>query len=218
LKIVATFVAGGTCFLNQPIEDFAQLRGKTVTFSCRVNTTVPGVTAFIADSGSSSGGAANALVSTWESISVTKVIAANATSMSVQVSMPSVTTTVYLDNCMLVIGGTAAIYAPLTPADEWARCQRYYEVIGTFGSSLIVAGIATAGAQTAYAMLVYKAVKPVAPTITRVGTWSLTNAAGQPTAIGDQTCCYLTIVSSAAGQFSALNNVAGACLTVEANP
>ena len=217
LKIVATFAAGGACYLQQQIEDVAQLRGKTVTFSCRVNTTVAGVSAFIADSGSSAGGVPNSLVGQWETISVTKVVSAGATTMNVQVAMPSATTTVFIDNCMLVIG-VAAPYAPLTAADEMARCQRYYEIIGTPGSSIIVAGIATAGAQGAYAVLVYKAYKPVAPTITRVGTWSLTNAAGQPTVVGDQTCCYLTITSSAAGQFSAQNNVAGCFVSVESNP
>lgn len=218
LKIVATFAAGGSCFLSQPVEDVAQLRGRTITFSCRVNTTVAGVTAFIADSGGSAGGNPNTTLNTWETISVTKVVSSSATTLSVQVAMPSVTTTVFVDNCMLVIGGTAALYSPLHPADEWMRCQRYYEIIGFTGSSVIVAGIATAGGQTAYAMLPYKAEKPVVPTITRQGTWSLTNATGQPTVTGDQTACYLALTSTAAGQFSALNNVANTWVVVEANP
>jgi hypothetical protein len=126
--------------------------------------------------------------------------------------------TAKLDNAMLIRSGAALGYQPLPPAEEWMRCQRYYEIVGTQGSSIIVNGIATAAAQTATTVLSYKQTKPVTPTISRVGTWSLVNASAQPTATGDLTCCYLAIASSAAGQFSAYNNVSGAFLIIESNP
>ena len=38
--------------------------------------------------------------------------------------------TYYVDNAMLVVGSQPADYAPLHPADDLARCLRYYEIIG----------------------------------------------------------------------------------------
>jgi hypothetical protein len=118
---------------------------------------------------------------------------------------------------MLVVGSVPADYIPLTPADDLARCLRYYETIGASGSgSLIASGIATA-TQTAYVTYRYYQ-KAVTPTVTKVGTWVVNNA-GQPTFnTPDKESIQVSIASLGAGVFYAFNNGAGQYVTAEANP
>jgi len=217
LAFTYTYSAGGSGYIQQKIEDYAQLAGRTVTFTARVFTTVPGVVAQIVDSGGTLGSSANTTTNQWETISVTKAINSGITSFVVQLVMPAASTTCYVDNCMLYVGNAPALYRPLHPAEDFARCLRYYEIIGVGGSNLIVEGIATAGGQTARLVLVYKAQKAINPTVTRSGTWALLNASAQPVpSAGDVTGCYLTITSSAAGQFNAVNSNASCWVVIDA--
>jgi hypothetical protein len=217
LAFTYTYSAGGSGLIQQKIEDFGQLAGRTVTFTARVYTTVPGVVAQIVDSGGLLGSTPNAIANGWETISVTKPINSGVTSFVVQIVMPAASTTCYLDNAVLYVGAAPAIYRPLHPADDFARCLRYYEIIGSGGSNLIVEGIATAAGQTARLVLPYKVQKAINPTVTRSGSWALVNCSGQPVpSSGDVTGCYLTITSSAAGQFNAVNSNASCWIVVDA--
>jgi len=217
LEFQYTYSGGGAGYLQQHVEDAAQLASRIVTFTVRVLTTVAGVVAQIVDSGGIGGSFPNSTTNQWETISVTRAIPSGITNFSVQIVMPNATTVCYIDNCMLYVGGSPALYRPLHPADDLARCLRYYEIIGSGGSNLIVEGIATAGGQTARLFLPYKVIKAIAPTVTRVGTWPLTNATGQPVpSAGDVTGCYLTLTSTAAGQFNAINSVPTSWVVVDA--
>jgi hypothetical protein len=217
LAYTYTYAAGGSGNIQQKIEDAAQLAGRTVTFTVRLFTTVPGVVVQIVDSGGLLGSSPNTTTNTWETVSVTKIINSGITSFTVQIVMPLASTTCYIDNCVLSVGSTPALYRPLHPADDFARCLRYYEIIGIGGSNLVVEGIATAGGQTARLVLLYKAQKAIAPTVTRSGTWALINASAQPVpSVGDVTGCYLTLTSTAAGQFNAFNSNASCWIVVDA--
>lgn len=219
LAFTYTYASGGAGYIQQKIEDCAQLSGRTVTFTARIYTTAAtGVYVQINDNSGLTGSAGNVTLNGWETISVTRTIVGSCTSMTVSIVMPATASTVcYIDNCMLYVGAAPVMYRPLHPAEDLLRCQRYYEILGAGGSNLIIEGIATAGAQTARLVLPYKVQKAINPTVTRVGTWSLVNCSGQPVpSAGDQFGCYLTITSSAAGQFNAVNNVSNAWVSVDA--
>lgn len=217
-SLAAVYTHNAPSYLFQRNELYTQLTSKQVTFGCWVKcVTANAARLALSDNVTATFGAYHPGDGLWHLLTVTATISATATTVDTQLRLDA-SCTAWFDNATLVTGGSPLPYAPLHPAEEMARCQRYYEIIGTQGSSIIVEGIATAGSQTCRCVLPYKQTKAVTPTITRTGTWSLVNAAGQPTVTGDLTCCYLTVTSSAAGQFSAFNNVASAWLTIEGNP
>src|SRR5499427_6370119 len=65
--------------------------------------------------------------SQYQALTVTAAIPANATAVYLIVELNQ-SAGFYLDNAMLVVGSTPADYQPLHPADDLARCLRYYEV------------------------------------------------------------------------------------------
>jgi hypothetical protein len=125
--------------------------------------------------------------------------------------------TAYLDNAMLVVGSQAADYAPLHPADDLARCLRYYETIGSPGMADVrMDGYGTA-AMVASFCLPYKAVKAVTGTVTKVGTWTTSNCV-QPTFSGGAINSMNVGTTVTAAAPFAFYNAAGGYLTIEANP
>lgn len=205
--------------LIQPLEDYAQLRGRTLALSARIRGTVAnGARVRLSDgttnwySGYHSGGGA------YETLSVVATIPAGATSVNAALELAA-SGTYYLDNVMLVAGNQPQDYVPLTPADDLARCQRYYETLGVDGGGdILIAGYqVTSG--VIYDSLAYKQTKALTPTVTKLGVWSLTNSNTQPaisnvSVLGFWT--YITVTS--AGAASAQNNTSGSYITVEANP
>ena len=123
--------------------------------------------------------------------------------------------TAYIDNAMLVVGSVAADYVPLHPADDLARCLRYYETFG-IDNSWIISGYNIAGGLQ-YFTSPYKARKPVTPTVTRVGTWSLLNCSTPSSDVAGTEAFRSNTTITANGTFYAS---AGASnyWTVEANP
>lgn len=96
--------------------------------------------------------------------------------------------TAYLDNACLVVGSQPANYVPFHPADEMARCRRYYEIIGGAGAySIDFIGNATSGGQGMNYRIRHSVQKAVSPTVTKQGaSWSVTNVA-QPTVLAADT-------------------------------
>jgi len=125
--------------------------------------------------------------------------------------------TFYITGVQLEKGSTATSFDYRPYGTELVLCQRYYETIGLDGiGGLLIAGCATAASQQVNNSLVYKVTKRATPTVTKVGTWNLVNAAGQPTVFGagnDSVLLYLS--SSAAGQVYAQNG-SGAYVTISA--
>ena len=126
--------------------------------------------------------------------------------------------TAYIDNAMLVVGSQASDYAPLHPADDLARCLRYYETIGDGNADVAVAGYCLAGAGMQW-YIPYKARKPVSPTITKIGTWAVANSS-QPTILAGQ--CFgghsMQIIATATGSLATASPNGTYAVTVEANP
>jgi hypothetical protein len=214
--------SGTNTAIYQKVEDFASLRGKTVSVSVRVNTaTANAVRIWVYDGGGGARqyGGYHPGGSTWATLSLSLPIPAG--SADVQVGFEfNASCTAYIDNAMLVVGSVAADYAPLHPADDLARCLRYYEVIGNGVSDgwIMGGGIATAASQAIWLDVPFKARKAVQPTITKIGTWVVGNCA-QPTVWNSsQSDTVMLTTSVAAGPANFYTDVAGKGLTIEGNP
>jgi hypothetical protein len=216
--------AGGSNFVQGNLVDFApQLASRPVALSVRVRTNVANAvrvainnyyasTSHWTYSGYHSGGG------TYETLTVTTTFNA-ALSVAQIAAFFNASCTAYLDNACLVYGLQPANYVPLHPADDLARCLRYYEKLGGGGmGSIIVSFPASAGSQSARTTFRWTP-KVVTPTVTKVGTWAVTNC-GQPTIPGggvDVDSTFFAITSNAAGDTFAYNNGAGQYVSVEAN-
>src|SRR5215467_3631052 len=128
--------------------------------------------------------------------------------------------TFYLDNAMLVVGSVAADYAPLHPADDLARCLRYYEplVSSAGGQVFYVSGYSAGAGGLVRNNWVFRSIKAVTPTVTKIGTWNISNAA-QPTVNAfDTNSTLLYTTSVAAGDTYTWPGTAGNNILAEANP
>jgi hypothetical protein len=155
----------GNSYLYQDIKfsDFANLKGKTVTFSVRAKTTVAAaLSVLIVDGVSNSAASYHSGSGLYETLSVTYTVAATATYLGVWIYMGA-SGNYYADNAMLVVGAQPADYAPLHPADDLARCQRYYSKVGL---SLRYYAQNVAGQQVAETVVAFPAEMPVSPTTT----------------------------------------------------
>lgn len=153
----------------------------------------------------------------WERLTATGYIDPATTRIEFSINF-ELAVTVYIDSAKLEEGGIATEYREQHPADELARCQRYYETRGKSGE-LYIAVDAT-GAQTYGIYVPFSVSKSVTPTITLTGTWSISGVCGAPSVAGGNisiTGCLVQTVSSGAGvgyiQSGTLNH-----LTAEANP
>ena len=184
--------------IEQKIEDYLQLRGRTVTFTIRVRTGVaPAVQPYVDDSGSRTYGSVNATTGAYATLTVTAAIGASATSVKVGASL-SASTTSYLDNATLHVGSAAVIYTPQTPAEDLARCLRYYEVQGGVTAALAIYGYVPSATVFGTAVS-FNARKGGTPTVTKNGTWATTNC-GQPSIQGANVAGYaLFATGSGAG-------------------
>jgi hypothetical protein len=212
--------AGGTSLTQSSNDLYVSLRGKTVTVSARVKTSVANGIRFRLNDGGTTGvqrGNFHTGSGVYETISLTYAVSANAAQLALNVEF-DVSGTYYLDNAMLVVGSQAATYVPMHPADDLARCLRYYETVGYGVSQFLYAGWSGAAGEAVGAPLRWQAVKAVTPTVTKVGTWSVVNCA-QPTAsVPYLDGAQLYALSTAIGhvQYSAATNTA--YLTSESNP
>lgn len=217
--VVVSSLAGGPAFYQQVKE--SGLAGRIVSASARVKTsTANAVRLSIGADGSSpatvysnyhSGSGA------YETLTVVGYVpSASATYVQITLAF-AVTATAYIDNATLVVGSVAADYAPLHPADDLARCLRYYEQIGDGGDVFLRAPASGAG-QVFAQTINYKVRKAVNPTVTKFGTWSVSNT-GQPSNGGSsQNSMALQMTSNAAGDTYVFNNAGPSGFTLEANP
>jgi hypothetical protein len=205
-----------------PAVDSTQVAGRTLSVSVRVRTSTANAvrvalnnyyaaTSHQTYSSYHSGGG------TYETLSVTASMDPTLQIAQVEIHLAA-SCTAYLDNACLVVGSQPANYVPLHPADDLARCLRYYEPIGADqNGAFTFSGIATAGSQTVYSPLTYRAFKAVTPTVTKTGTWTASNS-GQPVfGAPAKDACQVALSSLAAGVFFS-NNAAGCQVNIEANP
>jgi hypothetical protein len=124
----------------------------------------------------------------------------------------------YLDNANLVVGSQAANYVPLHPADDLARCLRYYERIGFAATSTFFAGWGGAVGMAFGQTMFFAAKKAVSPTLTKLGTWTAGNASQPNVDAADVGGfrIYATANGIAAVSIAATDSTCG--ITAEANP
>lgn len=203
----------------KPSDGYA-LVGKTISLSIRVRTGTSGActvsignqSGFQSTSGFHSGNG------TYATLSATYTVQASDTLLTLGVRF-AVSCTAYLDNACLVVGSQPADYVPLHPADDMARCQRYYEVLGGDATgSLVVSGIASGAGGPGRASFRFRTQKAVSPTVTKNGTWTVGNAAQPTIQLPSIDGFYLSTTSVGAGDFYALNQGAACNITAEANP
>jgi hypothetical protein len=164
--LTAVVGAGTGGSFVQRLENYPQLRGRTVTVTARVRSTVAGlVRVGVYDGTAWTDGSFNSGTGAYETVSVTVSLGAGATAVWVRVNITGAAT-VQIDNAVLVVGAVAPPYAPLHPAEDLARCLRYYQVWGgTIVNEYLTNGqcYATTKAQ---APLAYPVVMGGVPTIT----------------------------------------------------
>lgn len=208
-----------------------QLRGKQVTVSLRVKTSTAGavsVGVFGSILGRVTGTAHNGN-GTYQTLTYTATVPATEINFQVEVTF-SASCTAYLDNAMMVIGPQAADYAPLHPADDLARCLRYYEVVTAPSNQYV--GLAFAYTTTNAMGMWQMLPKSVAPTVTTspAATWGVTSAGfgviactgmGPTVQAGRMVSFGITVAGGlVAGNAAMMLAYTGqtATLTIEANP
>ena len=196
LKIVTTANTSG---IHQGVECYKSLEGLEVTFSVWVKSSNASVKAFLGDYNGSSEYATMAYHSgggDWELLTCTKVIRTGLITESswphgfgirVGVTQDDAVATYYVDSAVAVAAEVAfpegLSYAPLNPAEDKARCQRFYET-GLDVRTVRACGATSNSNQGAHTRsFQYKASKLATPTVTLAnksikslsafgGTWS----------------------------------------------
>jgi hypothetical protein len=152
--------AGGTN-VSQTVAhagELQQLSGLTLSFSVRVKTSVANaVRPGIYDSVNGwRYGAYHPGDNAYHTLTLTAPIAVATTQINVGVLLAA-SCTAYVDNAMLVVGSQAADYVPMHPADDLARCLRYFEV---GAASIRWYSTASQPSELTYPLKVPKAVSP----------------------------------------------------------
>lgn len=212
LKAVTTST---TCGVQQKIENGYELRGQTVAVSIRVHQSVSsGVRVVLSADGGTTSGTASYSTTTGSFVTITTTMTLSATATYALLAIYfDLAGTYYLDNAMLVIGPNAAPYEPLHPQEELARCQRYYEVINTFN----FLGSAN-GAHNIGQWVPWRVEKAGAPTVTKNGTWAVTNCGQPAVASGSVSGFVVYAAATGAGQVQFTTNGADDTVTGEINP
>jgi hypothetical protein len=135
-------------------------------------------------------------------------------------SFPAIGSGDYMDIAMVQVevGDTATPFEhPRSYGDELARCQRYYEVIGSAGTGDIVIG-GYANNSTFYETFQFKTEKRAAPTVAKNGTWSTGGGAGQPQVYTASKILFRGGVSNVTGPGNAytINTNSGSNFTADA--
>jgi hypothetical protein len=212
-------VGAGYANVQQKIDDPWRLRNTAFSFAIRVRTAVAAsAQAFIQIEGVNTLGTSHTGNDTYQTLTVSVPSQAVNNSLAVGVIF-SGSATVYLDNAMLVVGTVAADYAPLHPADDLARCLRYYEFHGGATNTFpFVAFSANAASHNIAWPMVFAVPKAVTPTVTKIGTWTVAGC-GQPTADQANIRGYrLNVITTAAGAGNTQPSNATDGVTIESNP
>lgn len=205
---------------RQTVEEYVQLRGRVITVALRVRTaTANAVRAFIYDptlgyryGAFHTGGAG------WETLFCSAVIDAAATYILVGVEL-SASGSIYVDSATLAVGSEALAFAPLPPADDLARCQRYYERHGQRASEGFPELVAWAGTAELYGVPIsFATTKGGTPTVTKGGTWTVANC-GQPSPGAQSYDGYtLSATATAAGRMVVYPDTVDDYIAAEWNP
>ena len=123
--------------------------------------------------------------------------------------------TFYITGVQLEVGSSATGFEYVNYTNQLAMCQRYYETMGAdVTGSLLVSGNPSS-AQQINTTFTYKVTKRTTPTVTKVGTWSVTNAS-QPIVFGPGVDSFLLYLNSTAGGASYAQNISASYITISA--
>ena len=232
-SVTYTHVAGASVDVQQPLSaaEYPQLKGRTVTLSARVKTSVANmVRCAVFDGNAWQYTARHTGDGTYQTLTVTATLSAAAAQWYVGAWWDNaISGLAYLDNFMLVVGSQAADYAPLHPADDLARCLRYYERLGGTVTEFLGTGQATNTTQVGAIPIRWKVQKAVTPTVTfdDASQYGLTIASGaqsSATSIGsanttvDGTTVFCNTTGVVAGNASMLVGSGTGRIYIESNP
>lgn len=210
MKVVITSAPGSSIWgMGQTVENYQSYRGKTLSFSCWVNTTMSNVNLVLYDGITLTAGAFHPGDGQWHQLTVTATMSASASLVVVFVTQETtgVTGTLYVDSAMLVIGSNASAFIPTNPQVDLARCQRFYE-IGTISSvNLPIANITAVRTEIDFAWN-FSVTKRVAPTMTMTTTQStqVQLAPGAFGTVGDSTSLWVSVATPAVDGFAITAN------------
>jgi hypothetical protein len=235
-QIVYTHADGGWAYLHEPLdsEQVTQLKGKSLSFSVKVKSTVAGAVSvgIVDDAGSST--SANSTGTDEETLTVTRTISASTTAIAVAINvyMAGVSCTVEANDAMLVVGSTPQPYVPLHPAEEMERCRRFYQVLGGAAYATVGAGFNYQTTRSVICLLFPSMGATPSFTFSAPNTWAVYSAGGAL-----QVLTAITLTGSSATKSSAqidttvasglvagngttltANNNAAAAINLEANP
>lgn len=167
--------------------------------------------------------------STAATLTVSGLVPNDATVLNVELNFQATCSQWYAGQAMLVVGSQAANYVPMHPADDLARCLRYYEALVGGLTNEFVGTAACVSTTTAYTSKTMRVVKAVAPTLTISGgnVWTALSATGVGLAASlaasagntGQTGLIATVASGlVAGNASLIQASAGSVVVAESNP
>jgi hypothetical protein len=218
LKVVCT-TGGANDRLRQKVENAFDFRGRPCAVAVRVRQGAANAVTVGLDDGVSvvSTSATSATTGAYVTLWTTLAVAASATQLYVNLNIP-VAGTHYFDNAMLVMGPSPAPFQPEHQQQDVARCQRYYEVHGGASGAPYVNVYGAAGAVFAGVSQPLMVLKGGTPTVTKNGTWAVTNC-GQPAVSNPTASGYvLSTTVTALGMFSYSPNSTDDTITIEWNP
>jgi hypothetical protein len=221
-QLTYTHAGVGSASLWQQLRESAaehlQLLGKQVTLSVKVKSTVAGTVRLYAyDAVAGWSYSAYNVGTGEETLTLTATIAPTGTNVQVGIQLNVASCVVEVNDAMLVLGSVATNYVPLHPAEDLARCLRYYEVHGGGSGLMDFRAYGAAGGIAMYWQR-FASRKAVTPTVTKAGTWGVTNC-GQPLADTPSVEGYRFYVTvSALGSFAVQGDTADDTITAEANP
>jgi hypothetical protein len=147
MKLDITAISGSPTYMvvGQPVENFQNYAGKTVTVSFRVKCSVIGVIQLYLSDGTGTTLSATNLTTGWETISATRNVAAGALNLYLYVGFCSVlggisnpvVSTTYIDSAMATIGNTVIPFVSTNPDTDLARCRRFYRYLGGVSNMLL---------------------------------------------------------------------------------
>ena len=128
--------------------------------------------------------------------------------------------TFYITGVQLEVGSSATGFEYVNYQTSLANCQRYYQTIGGNGSAsgggeIVIGGYNTGGLNV-YNNFGFAVVMRTTPTVTIVGTWSVSNASQPQFGLASNYGLRLYASITSAGNGYTINNVAGNVVTANA--
>ena len=173
--LLQTMTATGYSATQQFVEDFAKLKGQTVTLSVWVKSNKAGASVGIYDGVSQTQSSPHTGGGGWEKLTVSHTCSTSTTLMRTEVWTTTgavVGSFIEFTNFQLEVGSVATDFEHRSYGEELALCQRYYEKGNLYRSGWVTSG--TSGVQTTTLLVE----KRVTPTFSITSTGSLQNATG----------------------------------------